>query len=457
MADFSRLPNEMISEVWGNIQEPEDVESFALVSKHVYAIGEPFVEEHNKLKEDFAFIEIGHMMDRTDVVAPARLLEKVLLRPRIALYVMHLSIGPILPYWDPSDDDNGGVGDDECPNDGHIPYPENVMALFMETIQKPSFMPGNETSGWIKSVRDGDEDPIIALLLTLLPNLTMVTLTNDGSDAWMSQQTILRIAKAEKMLFLTRLVTVNILSETYEGDNVFNWLTTFAALPSVQSLHMDHVRTERVDAVFESEYFVPDSYSIRELTFTDSDLHPQILAPLLNSVKGLKVFSYVGPNGNLAPDAECCQSQLWIWNALLANAKHSLECLTILYPWTEELTFVGTLRGFTSLKEIQINLHLLCPCRGFGLVVPSSIEKIEIDTVFLMTHDIGPRLVEEIVTAKSRLIPHLKTLILRTTLGSRTAEEGKSMIETLEEKCQNVGIELTVNESYQRHKLYSRS
>ena len=443
------MPNEIISEVWGNIQEPEDVESFALVSKRVYAIGGPFVEEHNKLKKIYAFTEIGHMMDRMDVVAPARLLEKVLLRPRIALYVKHLSIGRLLACWDDlSHDDNGGIGDDEWPTDGLIPYPENVMALFIETIRKESFVPGNETSRWVESVREGDEDPILALLLTLLPNLTMVTLREDGFDAKKSQETILRIAKAEKMLFLTRLVTVHISSATYEGKDALSWLRTFAALPSVQSLHVDWVHKKNVDDVVDkSQYFVPDSYSIRELTFTESNLHPTILAPILASVKGLKVFSYVVRYGAF------CHFQLPKWNSLLTKAKHSLECLTILFdsplygsPWTANAEFLGTLREFTSLKAIKTSLPSQSRGSSFGLadLLPSSIEKIDLGTGY---HAYVPDVVGEIVNAKSRYIPHLKTLILRTTLGTRTAEEGKSMMETLEEKCQNVGIELTIIES----------
>ena len=195
MADFSRLPNEMISEIWGNIHEPEDVESFALVSKHVYAIGRPFVEEHNKLKKDFGFIEIGPDMDPC---APASLLKEVLLRPRIALYVTHLAFGRFRYEWDDSGDDG-----DEWPKIDHVPYPDDVMALFIETIRKSSFVQRNETPHWITSVEQGNEDPIVALLCTLLPNLIMVTLWDNGFETDISRKTILRIAEAEKTVFLT--------------------------------------------------------------------------------------------------------------------------------------------------------------------------------------------------------------------------------------------------------------
>ena len=433
MAEFSRLPNEIISEIWGNIHEPEDVESFALVSKHVYAIGRPFVKEHNKLKKDFRYIEID---SEACASGPASLLKEVLLRPRIALYVTHLCIGGFRSEWDERDDG------DEWPYNAHVPYPDNVMALFIETIRKSSFVPRNETSGWITSVNAGDEDPIVALLCMLLPNLNKVTLIDDGFDGEISQETILRIAKAEKTLFLTRLVTVNIVCGSYERERVFDWLRTFAALPSVQYLDIDEMGMDKVhDLIDNAQCFVSDSYSIRELTFTNCGLHPKILAQLLDSVKGLKVFSYS------YPEARSCKSNpFWIRTALLANAKHSLEYLEIHPPMTGQAEVLGSLRGFTALKELKTHVRLLygeSGLDGFANLLPSSIEKIYLDACYYVTDDIVPRIVEEIVKAKSRLIPHLEALKLATTFSNRTIGGYRSIMEPLEEKCQNVGIELT--------------
>ena len=441
------MPNEMILEIWGNIQAPGDIESFALVSKHVYAIGKPFVEEHKKLRKDFAFIEIGHEMN---IDAPASLLKKVLFRPRMALYVTHLSFGRIQYVWDdPSDDTDGSSVGDEWPNNGHVPYPDVVMALFIETIQKLSFVPQDETRCWIKRIRTGNEDPIFTLLCTLLPNLTMVTLRDAGFHAKILEETILRIAEAGKTMFLTRLVTVNIVC-TPEDHTVDVWLTAFAALPSVQSIHIDQMCIDEVndDGVDNASFFASDSYSIRELTFTNSGLHPKILVQLLDRVKGLKVFSYVDPN-------EACHAfkPFWIRVALQANAKHSLEYLAIL-PFnsnTEEWELLGSLRGFSALKELETNLHLLCRESEWHRVpdlLPSSIEKLYLDSSDYMPDYGEPRVVEEgvveeIVKAKSRLIPNLKALELRPCsdiIGNR------SMIEPLEEKCQSVGIELTLIE-----------
>ena len=446
MADFSRLPNEMISVIWSNIQEPEDVESFALVSKHVYAIGRPFVNEHNKLKKEFSFFEADSEV-RTG--GAAKLLKEVLLRPRIALYVTHLSIG-------------GGDADDGWPNDGHVPYPDNVMALLIETIQNSSFVPQDD-SRWIRGIEEGDEDPIFALLCTLLPNLIMVTLGNGQLNATLTQDTILRIAEAEKTVFLTRLVTVKIVGRPEEHGMDWDWLRAFTALPSVQSIHFDdmgiefddadnlHLATDPENTADKAQYFLSDSYSIRELSFTNSSLHPKILAQLLDSVKGLKEFSYDDPNGTW-----CEFKPFWIRIALLANAKHSLEYLAVLPPSPEQLELLGDLRGFTTLKELETHVHLLChesPFDGLAGLLPSSIETL---CLYMADNEV-PRVVEEIVKEKSRLIPHLKMLKLVTKRSWEFIGGDGSVNQSLEEKCQNVGTELTFIEDNNSGKAIGRS
>ena len=433
----------MISGIWSNVQKPEDVESFALVSKHVYAIGRPFVEEHNKLKKEFSFFE-AHTGNRAS--GPAVLLKEVLLRPRIALYVTQLSMGCFSQSWEDSSDEDLSDDDDEWPNNGHFPYPRKVMALFIKTIRRSSFVPKNKISRWIRSVKEGDEDPIFALLCTLLPNLVVITLRDYGSDAQISQETVLRIAEAEKTVFLTRLVTVNFVGGAEHHVMDWNWLKAFAALPSVQSIHFDDMgiagydSVDCHDAIAKAQFLVSENYSIRELTFTNSGFHPKVIAQLLDSVRGLKVFRYVDPNEYIY-----YFKPLWIRIALLANAKHSLEDLAVLPCSTESYELLGDLRGFTALKELETDVRLLCresKFDGLAALLPSSIEKLCLDSrKYMAQHDV-PRIVEEIVKAKSQLIPNLKTLKLVTKPSWGTVEGDTSMIKSLEEKCQNVGIEL---------------
>ena len=45
MATFSQLPNEIIIQIWDFVIDPEDVKSFALVSKKIHSFSLPYVDE----------------------------------------------------------------------------------------------------------------------------------------------------------------------------------------------------------------------------------------------------------------------------------------------------------------------------------------------------------------------------------------------------------------------------
>ena len=57
MARFSDLSPELIMELWEHILHPDDIDSFALVSKHTHATGRTFLEEHRRLKAQYSSIQ----------------------------------------------------------------------------------------------------------------------------------------------------------------------------------------------------------------------------------------------------------------------------------------------------------------------------------------------------------------------------------------------------------------
>ena len=477
MADFSKLPNEMISEIWGHVLEPRDVESFAWVSKCIYTIGRPFVQEHNKLKRKYAQVEFNY---HDSVSAPAVLLRKVLLRPRIALYVTHLFIDSYRGVWqDPQEDEEHDDDDDdddyydsdedadsdedsncEWPSTSHVPYPDAVMALFTGAIRNSSLVRPNEVWWWIEALKEGDEDPILAFLSFLLPNLVRVSFTDSAFDKRdislgttfyhrdMFLGTIRRIAEAGDTIFLTRLTTIAIVFQIDEARMYLNWLKPFAALPSVQSIHVSY-SGGTLESIYpgdypETYYFFPGSYNISEITFENSGLQPKLLSELLDNITGLKKFTY------MERDKMFCRFEpFWVRAALLATAKHSIECLKILSPRTQEKRRLGTLRGFTALKELETDLSLLMHHNSYfdlAKLLPASIEKL-----YLHARDIKPDsnisiIVQEIMEAKSQLVPNLKVLKIRTKIRTKHEmaflQEGKTLTKTLEETCRDGGVEL---------------
>ena len=461
MAIFSDLPNEIVSEVWGNILEPKDVESFALVSKHIYATGRPFVEEHNKLKREFSFFELESQYCASK---PTFLLKKILYHPRVGLYTAHLSLTRFLDSWG-----NQSIvlvaGDPEWARNSHVPYPETIMALFIRTIRRSSFVPSEDLPQWINAVKRGDEDPILALLFMHLPNLNTVTLTDGVLCGKLLEKTLQRIANAKKARFLTHLVTVNIVLSSYGDMLDFKWLRIFAALPSVQSMHFRRVIERRTDhEINKTQHFMPDTYNIMEMTFTDSSLHPRVLTQLLESVNGLKRFTYVENDGTRRIFHQFRRfsrfSQFWpssIRAGLLINAKHSLEYLKILAPEKQEDELLGSLCGFTALKEVETDVHLLCcelqVIRGWGSRLPASIEKLCLHTRDKMDDGKMAKLVEQIALAKPKL-PNLKVLKIGPDSRMGSMQGYRSFVKPLMEQCRNVGIELTFIANQRKNTLW---
>lgn len=438
MAALSHLPNEMITEIWARILEPRDIERFALVSKHIYALGKPFVDEHNKLKREYSLSETGPY---TRSSAPAFLLKDVLLRPRVALYVTHLSIGRYQVHWeDPVSDSDDDV---RC----HSPYPDDDMALFIEAIRKASFVPRNEIEGWITSVREGNEDPILALLPLLLSNLTTTILVIQSS--WEQQiqplETIQRIAKAENRPFLTRLTTVNLHVELPLADNFMDWewLNMSVTLPVVQSIHVKRLGSlEEDDSINYKQLFTPGISNTTELTFVDSGIGSESMLRLFESIKGLKRFSYVEPDERLG-----FLEPFWMRSGLLAHAKRSLESLRITASQNKEGKTLGTFHTFTALRELETNRHLLivgAHLDKLADLLPASIEKFHPHTGDHRCRDSVPSLIESFEKAKLELLPKLRALTIRSELGMGTAQGDDDLIKTLEETCRDGGIELSV-------------
>ena len=57
-------------------------------------------------------------------------------------------------------------------DDLHLRLPDDELELFKQAVKNIGRLTESEVNGWIKSIDEGDEDPLIALLLLLLPNIT---------------------------------------------------------------------------------------------------------------------------------------------------------------------------------------------------------------------------------------------------------------------------------------------
>lgn len=162
-AAFSSIPNELILQIWSHVLEPKDVERFALVSKKILALAP--LQEHHRLKDQFSTLHFEDENDRRGS-PPANFLADILINPRPALYVNKIWI----KYWKIQWDHLPNVSSNMV-TDHHLPYSQNSMQLFEEAVKTSAFIPEPEIAEWISELHQGDERNILALIISLLPNL----------------------------------------------------------------------------------------------------------------------------------------------------------------------------------------------------------------------------------------------------------------------------------------------
>ena len=187
MAIFSDLANELIIGIWGYVIEPNDVESFALVSKRIYGLSWQFVKEHASLKQQYSKICFSR---RERNYEPADLLKKMLLDTRIAFYIISLEIS----RWDNSWEE---------PVTPQI-FCEDTMALFEGAIRASPLITRSKAEDWITDVRKGNEDPIIALVIMRLIKIKKFDLWEKETEGRYILRTLERITQSPEAVVQPR-------------------------------------------------------------------------------------------------------------------------------------------------------------------------------------------------------------------------------------------------------------
>ena len=89
MTRFSDLPNEIVTQVWRHVLFPEDIESFAQVSKATNTLAELSPQEYHWLKRKYTRWDNGYVGYGSELI---HLLRDFLLYPHVALYVQELFV-----------------------------------------------------------------------------------------------------------------------------------------------------------------------------------------------------------------------------------------------------------------------------------------------------------------------------------------------------------------------------
>ena len=163
MAIFDSLPYEIMFQLF-DYTAPQDLVRTALINARLYNIAGPFLERHRQLHSKYAFIDSYQSLleEKPKHIHFWRdMLRDVLTDPSVAYYVQRVRIGPCNFGWHDYSRDDGGQRS----------IPPSDLDIIKKALRTSAYIPSERVDEWYEEAELGNEDPILAILIPLLPNL----------------------------------------------------------------------------------------------------------------------------------------------------------------------------------------------------------------------------------------------------------------------------------------------
>jgi len=240
----------------------------------------------------------------------AKLTANILRDPRIGLYVSRLNIDGWFTKWRAPD-----LGSD-LPV--HNEYPKDTMHVVGEAGAIIEVLFKSEIDTWLGSLKDGDEDAVIALLLLYLPNLETLSLET-ASDCKFLRLALEYAQGRSDQGRLSRLHSVNLVSEGLQSFEIFQ---DFARIPCVRVIRASWIRNWG-DPMLVSP--TAGECKLESLLFSHCRLESKALHSFIVNTSGLRCFSFV-----FEEIAFASADLYWIRAGLSTTANDTLEYLQLI-------------------------------------------------------------------------------------------------------------------------------
>lgn len=179
----------------------------------------------------------------------------------------------------------------------------------------------------LPAIDQGDEEPLIALLLLLLPNLRKIQFCSMYEIIFLIEEA-LRAVVYEGYPLLRKLRTVDPRCAAAAGSNFlyFDLVRLSASLPSVTCNSSQLVSTSEDKFIHSSDYKIRQT-NIISMSFERCCVSPKALFDFLSSNRSLEHFSYIPNESN---DERANVDSFWIRRALLTHTRETLRTSTVL-------------------------------------------------------------------------------------------------------------------------------
>ena len=437
MAHLSTLPNEVLRMIIRQVM-PEDLENFAQTSKHIQSVSASAVENHRRLIRRYASFS-----DQVVPNAVKPLLKDVLANPRIGHYVKKVELCRV-----PEEDGSVNNMVDNRKEDLSL---DRIHAA----VNECELLNPWDTE-WLHYDVDESGEVLVALLLSSLPYLTVLSITE---PTYFSQfYLMIERAKKQDTQFLSRLQ--HVLLQCYDLEHngyimSLAYLEAFLRLPSLQKLSGAGVRQTLWSR---NDLEPPQTSNLTELELRECYIDSKIVDRFLQQLPHLQSFVYTNHTGDY--DSLDVFDPFIIRAALQSRVSFTLRNLTILMDArTDEPKFMGPLCGFKALEHVHGDwMSLLPDGLGFSpflddevtlsLILPKSLKVLSV-------RDHGPsykenhrKLIDRAIRAKrgpDASLPHLEALEFWMKPVEAVEAYGKlqdGADEDLQKRCDEVGLSL---------------
>lgn len=426
---FSNLSNELILMIW-DLVEIEDVYSFSTISKRVYLLVREALREHCELSNRISTISNVNA-ESGDPSLFGRLLKEILLNPRAARYPSVLELDEWRIEWE----DEGG----HC----RSTVTESDLELFKQAAKaNMELFKKDMEEDWFATIDEGDEEPLIAILLLLLPNLRRIRV---GSifESWPRIMAALRTIRFDESgSALRKLHSVELeCTSTPDGDLLdFELVKLFAALPSVKRIHSIGVGTDPEDRFHILDSLFSEN-KVESLSFVGCRVDPKSMSEFLSTNEDLQHFFYTpdASDGDLANF-----DPYWICSGLL-NARHTLRTLSVLSEG-QRMCFMGSLVGFICLEFLQTDLQLLIgdlprQVDGIVLTLPESIVRVRLHVDYPSDSKYYKGVIQEIADSPTDVLQLEKVEVVGVADAQAAGLSNESLTKALAERGVRLSFE----------------
>ena len=218
-------------------------------------------------------------------------------------------------------------------------------------------------SAWIEEMSKNINDPLLGVVLALLPNLSSLDCYLGGTDTELSELgtmlkrlTSFSTPVTSRPLPLSNLVRVTLgMAEERDWYPRIGSIELFAALPSVRIINAAHTEGSLNDIVYKDP---PSNFGLTDLNISNRRIIPKRFMLLMDRFTTLASCTY-WPDNEIEDD-DAIFDPFLIIRALISSSRRSLRELLLRSNKKDTDVYMGSLLPFTYLDQVEFDLWMLC-------------------------------------------------------------------------------------------------